>query len=166
VGYASKLGRARISSRNPQAAGKCDRCGFIYNHCDLRWQHDWAGAAMINKRILVCTKCTDVAQEQLRSLILPPDPMPIMNARTEDYVRSETDYRTTTGQDTVNAKTGIAVPGNDKRITESDGDRVTQQTGFANGSLNEEPGTDPNAPGDSDPGLPYNNDEVPQTGPI
>jgi hypothetical protein len=32
--------------------------------------------------------------------------------------------------------------------------------------LNERPGTDPNAPGDNDPGLPYGNTEVPKTGPI
>jgi hypothetical protein len=68
--------------------------------------------------------------------------------------------------DTVNSKTGIPVPGGEFRITEDDSNRVTQQTGFANGSLNEEPGTDPNAPGDNDPGLPYNNTSVPETGPI
>ncbi|MBV5324919.1 MAG: urease subunit alpha [Rhodospirillaceae bacterium] len=47
---------------------------------------------------------------------------------------------------------------------ENDNNRVTQQTGFANGSLNNFPGTAPNAPGNDDPGLPYDNTSVPQAG--
>ena len=44
MSYASKAGRARISSSNPQALAICDRCGLTYNHCDLNFQYDWAGA--------------------------------------------------------------------------------------------------------------------------
>jgi hypothetical protein len=97
--------------------------------------------------------------------VLPADPPVIMNARPEYFIEASTDYRQTQGN-TVNFKTGIPVPGGDTRITQNDDPRVTQQTGFADGSLNEQPGTDPNAPGDNDPGLPYNNTEVPETGPI
>jgi hypothetical protein len=46
---------------------------------------------------------------------------------------------------------------------------VTQQTGFANGSLNEQPGTDPaaqTAPLETNADLPYDNTTVPETGPI
>lgn len=166
MSYASRLGRARISAKNPQAAAVCDRCGGVLNHVDLSWQFDWAGAGLINKRLLVCNSCTDTPQQQLRSIVLPADPPVIMNARPQDYVTASTNYRVTSGQDTVNFKTGIPVPGGDVRITQDDETRVTQQTGFANGSLNEQPGTDPNAPGDNDPGLPYGNDTVPETGPI
>lgn len=166
MGYASKQGRARISSRNPQAAAVCDRCGGVYNHVNLNWQYDWAGASIINKRILVCRKCMDNPQQQLRAIVLPADPMPIMNPRPEQYERAETDYRLTSLPATMNVKTGLMVPDGDTRITENDKKRVVQQTGFANGSLNERPGTDPNAPGDNDPGLPYGNTEVPETGPI
>ncbi len=166
MSYASRLGRARISAKNPQAAAVCDRCGGVLNHVDLSWQFDWAGAGLINKRLLVCRSCTDTPQQQLRSIVLPADPPVIMNARPQDYVTKSTDRRVTSGQDTVNFKTGIAVPGGNTRITEDDQTRVTQQTGFANGSLNTLPGTDPNAPGDNDPGLPYGNTEVPDTGPI
>jgi hypothetical protein len=42
--------------------------------------------------------------------------------------------------------------------------RVTQQTGEPAPGLNPLPGTDPNAPGNSDPGLPYENVVVPNTG--
>lgn len=166
MGYASKQGRARISSRNPQAAAVCDRCGGVYNHVNLNWQYDWAGASIINKRILVCRKCMDNPQQQLRAIVLPADPMPILNPRPEQFERAETDYRLTSLPATMNLKTGLMVPEGDTRITENDKKRVVQQTGFANGSLNERPGTDPNAPGDNDPGLPYGNTEVPETGPI
>ena len=194
-------GRARVSSRNPQEFGVCDRCGFLYNHSRLQWQFDWAGASLINKRILVCDTCNDVPQQQLRAIVVPADPTPIQNPRTQDYVTAETNTRYTSGQNTVDPKTGIPVIGGDVRvITSTPGGqilledlsgsleleggagfliqentgavavltdpRVTQQTGAAPGSLNQEPGTDPNAPGDNDPGLPYNYDEVPKTGPL
>lgn len=144
MSYASKLGRARISAKNPQAAGVCDRCGGVVNHVDLSWQFDWAGAALVNKRLLVCDHCMDTPQQQLRSIVLPADPPVIMNARPEYYVQASTDYRTTQGN-TVNAKTGIPVPGGDTRVTEDNDPRVPQQTGFANGSRNGLPGTDQNA---------------------
>jgi hypothetical protein len=57
----------------------------MYNHSDLRWQWDWAGAQLINKRILVCDECLDVPQEQLRAKILSADPIPIWNARPEPF---------------------------------------------------------------------------------
>lgn len=165
MSYASRAGRARTSARNPQAHAICDRCGGRYNHVDLSWQFDWAGAGLINKRILVCGSCMDKPQQQLRSIILPADPPVIMNARPEYFLEAETDHRTTMGS-RVDIRTGITVPEGENRALMNNSDRVTQQTGFANGSLNERPGTDPNAPGDNDPGLPYNNETVPETGPI
>lgn len=165
MAYASRQGRARISSQNPQAAAVCDRCGHVYNHVDLSWQYDWAGASLINKRILVCDTCTDTPQQQLRTIVLPADPPPIMNARPEDFVNASTNFRATM-QNSTNLQTGIPVYDGEKRGLMDGGNRVTQQTGFANGSLNERPGTDPNAPGDNDPGLPYGNTTVPETGPI
>jgi len=166
MGYASKSGRARTSARNPQAHAICDRCGGRYNHVDLTWQNDWAGASIINKRILVCRRCNDTPQQQLRSIVIPADPMPIQNARPERFAEYETDVRITNYPVATDAKTGIMVPSGDDRITEDNQTRVVQQTGFANGSLNQRPGTDPNAPGDNDPGLPYGSVEVPETGPI
>lgn len=165
MGYASKLGRARISARNPRAAGQCDRCGFVYNHLNLAWQYDWAGASLINKRLLVCDTCNDVPQQQLRAIVVPADPVPIQNPRTMDYVTAETNRRITQGN-SVNTNTGIPVPGGDTRITQNDDTRVTQQTGEPPGGLNQQPGTDPNAPGNNDPGLPYDNTQVPKTGPL
>ena len=159
-------GRASVSSSNPRAFGICDRCGFLYNHNRLQWQFDYAGAGLINKRILVCNDCNDVPQAQLRAIVLPADPVPIQNPRVQDYVAAETNYRTTSGQNTIDPTTGLPVPGTVQRITQDSNNRVTQQTGEPPNGLNTQPGTDPNAPGDSDPGLPYNNTSVPETGPL
>lgn len=159
-------GRARVSSRNPQAVAICDRCGAMFNHASLSWQFDWRGATMQNLRLLVCRRCLDTPQDQLRAYVVPADPVPIQNPRVQDYVTASTDVRITSGQNTVDPTTGIPVIQGDTRITQDDETRVPQQTGEPPGGLNEEPGTDANAPGDSDPGLPYGNTEVPKTGPL
>lgn len=166
MGYASRSGRAQTSSRNPRAFGVCDRCAIWYNRDQLNWQMDWAGASLINKRILVCNICTDTPQQQLRSIIIPADPTPISNPRVEPYAWDSIDRRQVAGYNTVSPTTGIPVPQGDTRITENEKTRVTQQTGEAPNGLNEEPGTDPNAPGNDDPGLPYGFDEIPKTGPL
>lgn len=158
-------GRARISSRSPNAFGICDRCGFLYNHNSLSWQFDWAGASLINKRILVCQTCNDVPQQQLRAIVVPADPVPIQNPRVQDYRAASEDIRTTQGN-TVDPVTNIPIPGGDTRITEDNNTRTTQQTGEPPGGLNTEPGTDANAPGNASPGLPYDNTTVPKTGPL
>ena len=137
-------GRARVSARNPQAFGICDRCGILYNHNQLQWQFDWAGASLINKRILVCDTCNDEPQNQLRAIVLPADPVPILNPRIQNYSDSETDYRITQGN-TTNAQTGIPVPGGDTRITQNSNNRVTQEIGGTRYDLNEQPGLDQNA---------------------
>lgn len=138
-------GRAKVSSKNPEAFAICDNCGFLYNHSELRWQFQWAGNKLVNMRQLVCRRCNDIPQTQLRAIVLPADPMPVMNPRPQNYELAETDYRTTSGQNTIDPETGIPILGNTMRITENDDYRVTQETGAPNGSLNELPGTDPNA---------------------
>lgn len=165
MGYASRQGRARISSSNPRAAAVCDRCGFVYQHQDLQWQFDWRGATLQNTRVLVCDRCNDDQQEQLRAIMIPADPVPIPNPRVQDFAQAEQNTRTTQGG-SVDFWTGIPIPAGDTRITQADQVRVTQQTGEAPGGSNQQPGTDPNAPGNDDPGLPYENTEVPKTGPL
>jgi len=150
MGYASRSGRATTSATNPRAHAICDRCAFRYNHDQLKWQYDWAGASLINKRILVCNTCYDTPQEQLRAIIIPADPVPIINPRVEPYSWDEIDRRQVSGNNTVNPQTGIPVQRGDTRVTTIDTDvpdqtRVTQQTGEAPGGNNQKPGTDPNA---------------------
>jgi hypothetical protein len=138
-------GRAKVSTRSPDPFAICDGCGFLYNHSELRFQLQWSGNKLVNLRQLVCRRCNDIPQTQLRAIVLPADPMPIMNPRVQNYQAASTDYRATSGQNTVSPTTGIPIPGNTLRITEDNDFRVTQQTGAPNGSLNELPGTDPNA---------------------
>jgi|LakMenEpi03Aug12_release.lakeMendotaPanAssembly.Ray.scaffolds.fasta_scaffold461909_1 hypothetical protein len=198
--YASKQGRTKIDSRSPSASGQCDRCGFLYNHSHLRWQLDYSGSGLYNKRILVCENCYDTPQQQLKVIVIPPDPMPVLNARPPDYVDAETNYRVTSGQNTVDPVTGIPIIQGNTRAAYTtilypfaislennsgliylEGDpetflgientpelylRVTQQTGEPPGGLDQTPGTNFQVPGNDDPGLPYENVVVPQTGPI
>ena len=169
MGYASRAGRARTSSTWPEAHAICDYCGFRYNHVDLRFQMQWAGTQLINTGSLVCNRCYDKPQEQLRAIAVPADPVPIDNPRIEAFFKDETNIRTTSGQNTINPQTGIPVPRGDVRVTQSNRTRVTQQTGEPPGGLNQKPGTDPTIPdaaGGNDPGLPPGNTEVPETGPL
>lgn len=74
--------------------------------------------------------------------------------------------RQVSGQNTTDSITGLPVPLGQIRITQDGIIRVTQSTGEPPGGLNQEPGTDPNAPGNDDPGLPYGFLDVPNTGPL
>lgn len=78
-------GHVRISRSKPRAQGVCDRCGLWFNHKDLQPQFDWVGARLQNKFILVCKPCRDKPQENIRTIILPADPMPVQNPRPEQF---------------------------------------------------------------------------------
>jgi hypothetical protein len=126
MGYASQAGRARTDPSNPQAHAICDRCGFRYNHADLKWQFDWRGVALQNIRILVCRSCTDSPQEQSRSIVVPADPMPVMNARVEVFNKDEADFLTTSGPTVYDTFTGIPIPSS-TNITTPSGTQITTQ---------------------------------------
>ncbi len=85
-------GRARISARSPVAKGICDRCQFMYTLSDLKWQYQYAGVTLQNIRLLVCDHCYDTPQEQLRTIVLPPDPLPVFNPRPERYTTEVPSY--------------------------------------------------------------------------
>jgi hypothetical protein len=163
MAYASQSGRAKTSPRNPRAHAICDRCGFRYNRIDLSFQMDYRGSTLQSLNILVCRPCTDVPNQQRRSIVVPADPMPVINPRVQDFGVADS-VRSTSGQNTVDPTTGIPVPGTDQRITQDDDTRVIQQTGAPSGSLNEEPGTDPNVDGPTNP--PPGNTSIPNTGPL
>jgi len=83
---------ARVNENNPEGWAQCDRCGFWYNRSDLVWQYEWAGMQLYNTGNLVCisgNNCYDTPQEQLRTIILPPDPPPIVNARVPNFAYEE-----------------------------------------------------------------------------
>ena len=129
MAYASQSGRARTSSSSPQAHAICDRCGFRYNHVDLQWQYDWRGAALQNVRILVCNSCLDVPQDQLRAIVVPADPTPIMQARVQDFQQAETDYQTVTTPPIIDPTTGIPIPVNVFLLSQNGENMLTQQVG-------------------------------------
>lgn len=132
MAYASKAGRARVSAKKPQAQAVCMRCGIWYNRVDLQFQFDWRGTALQNLYILVCDRCLDTPQEQLRAIQLPADPTPIYFPSVEDFTAAETNYRTV-GPDTIDSITGLPIPSTDYRVTQDCENRITQQIGVPTG---------------------------------
>lgn len=83
-------GRASISARAPRALGVCQRCGFLFNLDTLAWQWDWKqGPRLTNLRVKVCDTCLDVPQESGRTIVLPPDPVPVALALPELYALAD-----------------------------------------------------------------------------
>lgn len=83
-------GRARTNPRSPRAHAVCQRCGFEYNLVDLQWQWDWQqGPRLRNLMIQVCPTCLDVPQENGRTIVLPPDPIPVAYPLPEDYAAAD-----------------------------------------------------------------------------
>lgn len=109
-------GRARVSARDPKAFAVCDRCSIWTNLNRLSWQFQWSGDRLTDLKILVCNECLDVPQQQLRSIILPPDPLPVFNPRPENFDADNNDYRIT--QDDMTRITQDAEP----RVTQENGD--------------------------------------------
>ncbi len=81
--------RAATDASAPAAWATDDRSGFVGNHRNLKWQLEWAGLQLINKRILVFEDQYDEPQRQHGTLVIPPDPLPISNARPENYAIDE-----------------------------------------------------------------------------
>jgi hypothetical protein len=77
--------RYEVDATYPRAKALCDRCAQTWNHFQLRWQYQWVGPKLQNLRILVCPECYDLPQPNIRRIVIPPDPLPIMNPRPENY---------------------------------------------------------------------------------
>lgn len=74
-------GKARVDPNNPQAEAICDRCGFRFNHVDLRKSVEWRGTKLVQRSFLNCEKCQDVPNDQMRTNYIPADPVPVRNPR-------------------------------------------------------------------------------------
>lgn len=99
MAYASRSGRATTSSTNPRAFGVCQRCGIWYNRDRLIPQFQWQGAGLQNLWIFTCLDCHDTPQQQLRSLALPADPVPVAYPLVEPFdYDSEQDQTTPYGE--------------------------------------------------------------------
>ena len=81
---------AVVDPTDPEAFAQCDRCGGWRNRSDLVFQPIWAGQRLYDIQVLVCyDKCYDKPNEQLRTIILPPDPPPVINARPPNFTYEE-----------------------------------------------------------------------------
>ena len=120
MAYASRSGKARTSASFPQAFAVCDRCGNWRNWVDLKRQFDWLGAALLPVgNLLVCDRCYDTPNEQMRSIVLPPDPPSIINARVEPFTADEPNFMAQVTGSTVNFPTNIPVPGTTQMATQA-----------------------------------------------
>lgn len=109
MSYASRMGRARVSSTSPEAAGVCQRCGIWYSRSALRNQVEWRGVALLPLYIFVCPTCYDTPQEQLRAIVIPADPVPIPFPLVEPFITDETSLMGLNGS-TTDPVTGIPIP--------------------------------------------------------
>lgn len=78
MGSSSPKGKhVTIDINNPDALGRCDYTGFIHNRSDLKKQYEWRGNALVWTGFWVGISYLDEPNEQLRTPIYPPDPIPI-----------------------------------------------------------------------------------------
>lgn len=113
--------RARTDPRDPRAWASSDRNGMVGNHKDMVWQYDWAGTELINKRILIHRDEYDIPQRQLGTIVLPPDPIPIPNARPEQYLIDEVPVSTRyTMNGKIRVTLGTGTPYQPERIVSGD----------------------------------------------
>jgi hypothetical protein len=129
----------------------------------MKFQMDYRGRQLTNIRVFVCDLCNDTPQPQLKPRILPVDPLPTPNARTEPYLYDESNNRYTSALPERDFFTGIPLPVGENRITQNMENRTTQQTGTAPTSRNMFPGIEGYQVPD-DLGLPYDYTGVPNTG--
>lgn len=77
---------AVVDANYPVAFAQCDRCSKWRNRPDLIAQNEWAGTHLFDTGILVCKDtCYDTPNEQMRTIVLPPDPLPVINARPPNF---------------------------------------------------------------------------------
>lgn len=85
MGFADIHGRARVSTTASSGFASCDYCGQLWNLVDLRPQMEWYGTSLTDTGFKACRICISKPQDQLRPIILPPDPIPLMQPRPEYY---------------------------------------------------------------------------------
>lgn len=136
---------ARVNPRNPEAWARCDRCSFWYQSKDLAFQYEWSGTHLYSTGALVCTtgnRCYDKPFEQLRTIILPPDPPPVVNARTEYFAYDEQTIRVLeynavqnppwgAGPQTIRCLQNGQTPRQLEYSSEANIGRITDQSDFA-----------------------------------
>lgn len=82
-------GRAKVSIKNPQAIGVCQRSGFWYQRAVLRPQYEWAGVKLQNLELYVSPEHYDTPQHQLKTIVIPADPLPVYRPFPEDFAAAD-----------------------------------------------------------------------------
>lgn len=77
--------RAHVNARRPEAIGVCQRCARWYQRRELLNQTQWQGMLLQPLNLWVCRTCFDTPQIQLKTIILPPDPVPVYLPFPEPY---------------------------------------------------------------------------------
>lgn len=132
-------GRATVSAKDPHAFAICDGCGHLFNHVKLQFQYQYAGVGLIRINHLVCRKCKDTPNAQLKEIKNPGDPTAVRNPRPQDYNLSNSN-RVISAPTVIDAKTGIPIPGSTERLTEDGGTRMLPQLGGSPYQSNPQPG--------------------------
>lgn len=86
----SPIGKyVQIDTQNPEALAICQYSGLPCMHKDLVRQMEWRGDGLVWTGLLVNKRFADKPNPQGRSPILPPDPIPVDNARPQ-FIQSMT----------------------------------------------------------------------------
>lgn len=73
---------------SPEPVGICRRCGFLWPLAQLDEQYQWLGPKLGKILTRVCRKnCLDRPQEQLRTIVIGPDPVPPFDASPYFYAQ-------------------------------------------------------------------------------
>lgn len=119
MSYASQQGRARTDPSSPRAKAVCQRCGFWWNRSKLTNQQEYRGVGLLPLQIFVCPPCLDTPQAQLKAIIIPSDPVPVLLPFPEPFVSDEVDDMTLTTGSTTDPVTGLPIPGTTTLVTTS-----------------------------------------------
>lgn len=161
----NRHGFASVNVSNLDPFAFCDRCNMQYNHSALKWQYEWVGTKLTNLRLLVCPTCLDRPDPQMRTIKIPPDPVPIANPRPGFPEQDISPARSISqGPLPIDPMTGMPVnPIPVMRWTQRMNVRAVQQTG--DGTLTDNiPGQNTLAPGSIPLSLPPLNTQIPNTG--
>lgn len=113
--------RTQTDPTSPRAWGTCQRSGFIGEQHLLEWQYEWRGTQLINTQILCVPDQIDRPQRQLGTIILPPDPVSILNARPEPYAVEEQTFLIAQSGQQLYAQSGTALLGDNLQGTTNAG---------------------------------------------
>ena len=80
---------ARTDPSSPRGWATDMRTGFVGNLEDMVWQYEYRGLGLYNTQVLTLPEYADVPNRQLGSVVLPPDPPGLLNARPEAYPSDE-----------------------------------------------------------------------------